>query len=100
MHRICGDRVRSGIIVEKYFLYNRIIAVGWVYLSTILFIKREFRSVLIIICPLVVKVSRPRKARPAYTIMDGRDGTLMKARRLWPGGERAQNAIILSLWWQ
>jgi len=30
--------------------------------------------------------------------MDGRDGTLMKARMARRPGERAQNAIILSLW--
>lgn len=42
--------------------------------SAILFIKREFRSVLIIICPAAVKVSRPRKVhpRPPSRVYNGR----------------------------
>lgn len=88
------------VVVEKYFLISSVDysiriyiyiyyhGVRWSLLVVVvvadcaLFIKREFSPsvLIIIICPWVVKVSRPRARIACAYIMDGRDGTLMKAR--------------------
>jgi len=89
--RYCRERDIISYIFIMYVRPSRLL-----FVDSVLFIKREFRSILIIICRrAAVKVSRPR----TLPVMDGRDGTLMKARAFSSGGrrERARNAIILSL---